>query len=59
MVQRLSTKTLNKYYAQVRLINFHQKRNLMQEIFYDINTWPRYMIEIFVKPLIEYTYSDR
>lgn len=59
MVQFLSKPTLNKYYAQIRLINSKLGDNLISDLFFDLDTWPRYMIEIFVQPIIDYSYKDR
>lgn len=59
MVQLLSKPILNKYYAEVRLINSRRGDNLISDLFFELDKWPKYMIEIFVKPIVEYSYSDR
>lgn len=58
MVQFLSKPIYNKWYAEVRRIS-SRRFNLMDEIFFAIDTWPKHLIEIFVQPLRHLTYSDR
>lgn len=58
MVQFLSKLIYNKLYAGVRSIS-RTRMNLIDELFYSIDTWPKHLIEIFVTPLRETGYSDR
>lgn len=58
MVQLLSKAIYNKWYAEVRSISrkFH---NLFDELFFPIDLWPKFLIEIFVKPFRLSSHADR
>lgn len=58
MVQFLSKPVYNKWYAEVRRIS-SKKFNLMDNLFFNIDTWPKHLIEIFVAPFRSITYSGR
>lgn len=59
MVQLLSKPLYNRWYAQVRLINTKRGKSFIKDLFYDIDTWPRPLIEIFVTPVSQISYHDR
>lgn len=59
MVKRLSKPIYNKWYAEIRLKDTRCSYNLMNDMFYPIDTWPMHLIEIFVTPVEKTSYHDR
>lgn len=59
MVVFLSKPIYNKWYAQVRLIDSKRANSLMKDLFFDLDTWPKHLIEIFVTPVTRIGYHDR
>lgn len=59
MVQLLSKSYYNKWYAEMRLLDTRRGYSLMNNLFYPIDTWPTFIIEIFVTPLNKQSYHDR
>lgn len=59
MVVFLSKPIYNKWYAQVRLNDSKRGNSLMKDLFFDLDTWPKHLIEIFVTPVTRIGYHDR
>lgn len=58
-IKILSNQKYNKLYARIRLLDTQKGYSLIREMFHPLDTWPNFLIEIFVKPLREKNYSER
>lgn len=59
MVKFLSKLHYRKWYAEIRLLDTKLGYSLMNNLFYNIDTWPTFIIEIFITPLNQLSYHDR